>query len=201
MRYLLPLLALSASAFAFAQPVVFGVKGGLPLTEVFDQGEFQGLANIRGSNDWVVGPMLEVRFPLRLGIEVNALFRPLDYRAEGITARATGDSWQIPLLLKWRVLPGPIQPYVSGGPVFQWVRNIRVQATAGNVNVDRTTDDLYAGGAALGGGVEFRLGRLKIQPEVRYTRFVGQDVDLPAAFQDLLRFNKNQAHLLVGIAF
>lgn len=51
-------------------------------------------------------------------------------------------------------------------------------------------------GFALGGGVEFKATRLRIFPELRYTRW-GSD----STFNFEAKSNQNQVELLVGVTF
>jgi hypothetical protein len=51
-------------------------------------------------------------------------------------------------------------------------------------------------GFTVGGGVEFKAFRLRISPELRYTRWGGDSNVLGFAKSD-----QNQAQLLVGLTF
>src|SRR5947209_2197149 len=97
-------------------PVSVGVKGGVSIPD-----DVSGFGVSSESRLYLIGPMVEFRLPLRLGIEVDALYSRLGYRYSvgtigGFsTSRARANSWEVPLLLKYR-LPVPlVHPYISAG--------------------------------------------------------------------------------------
>jgi len=51
----------------------------------------------------------------------------------------------------------------------------------------------------FGGGVEFKLGHVRITPEFRYTRWGSENFRDPVAA--LLRTNKNQGDFILGLTF
>lgn len=80
--------ALCFATTGWAQiPVSAGVKGGVALTDAFENtnlllGDFYPYGEITlhsysDSKDYVVGPFVEVRLPLGFGVEADALYRPL----------------------------------------------------------------------------------------------------------------------------
>jgi hypothetical protein len=87
-------------------------------------------------------------------------------------------TWQFPILAKYRLsvsLATPdAQPFVELGPSF------RIPQTVTNY------------GATAGGGVEMLVNKLKVPPELRYTRWQSDPVRGGKA---------NQAKLLMGISF
>ncbi len=131
MRYLL-LLTISA-ATAVAQPVSFGIKAGVPLSDLVNATSvFAGPGGF--SNDtsmtspYIFGPTVEARLPLGLAIELDALYRHLNYTStfstcilcgslagtSGMTKTTAGD-WEFPLLVKYRFHAKRVRPYVEGG--------------------------------------------------------------------------------------
>jgi hypothetical protein len=74
---------------AFGQKVVAGVIGGATLTDDFRtetipaQGNSPYLTFFSNSKDYVVGVLIEVRFPSHLSVEADALYRPLNYEYTG----------------------------------------------------------------------------------------------------------------------
>ena len=54
-------------------------------------------------------------------------------------------------------------------------------------------------GMVFGGGVEFKIKRLRISPEFRYTRWGSENFRDPV--RSLLRTNRNQGDFLLGILF
>ena len=62
---------------ALAQPVSFGVKGGVPLTDAVE-GDFGGASEARR---YTVGLMIELRLPASFAFEADGLYRRTGYRA------------------------------------------------------------------------------------------------------------------------
>jgi hypothetical protein len=144
MTRLFPLL-LAAAALLPAQNIGVGVKGGIPLKDSYRFSTLGGTTLRDG--DFVVGPMFELRLPAGLGIELNALYR----RGAGI------NSWEFPLLAKYRFPGILIRPTIGGGYMFQRLNDIP--------GLDNRK------GIVASGGVEFKLPKVRITPELRYTRF------------------------------
>ena len=120
MRFsLLFLLLLSIAA---AQSVGFGVKGGVPFTDLFEARGFIGTEPFRASTQhFTVGPMLDVRLPLGFGLEFDALYKRFGQSGgsvRGGTATKTGASWEFPLLGKYRFGGSWVKPYIEAGVSF-----------------------------------------------------------------------------------
>jgi len=78
-----------------------------------------------------------------------------------------------------------IKPFLEAGPSF---RDVRLNSA-----------DLAWGGFTAGGGVELKPGRLKIGPEIRYTRWGADSRTNLNEFNPVS--NLNQAELLLGLSF
>jgi len=184
---------------ASAQLISVGIRGGVPFTNAFaDITEIPPpdyLRQFTGSKDYMIGAMLELHLPLGFSVEGDALYHPLNLATEVNTGTAiyrnsdTFNSWEFPVLAKYRFLHTPlVKPFVEGGPSFR--------ASSSAVNY------LSNEGLTIGGGVEIKLGRLRLEPELRYLRW---RADKPF-YQDgvpvyINSSNLNQAEFLVGIAF
>ena len=186
------------SAATFAQPLSVGIKGGIPLTDPFSNSTFSAVNSFvnsfSGSSDFVVGPSLEVHLPLGFSVEGDALYRPMSLVSEthlvpsSVLSRVTSDhnSWKFPILVKYRFLPIPvIKPYIEAGPSFRTLDSTLSQR-------------LSKKGFTLGGGIELKISRVRLGPELRYTRW-GSDAS--GTLQSLLSSNPNQAEFLLGISF
>src|ERR1051325_5181478 len=96
------ILFLLATHGAQAQPVSFGVKGGVPLTDAV-AGSFGGSSEAR---PYTVGLMLELRLPASFAFEANTLYKRTGYRASQsdsrvtITGQVRAHSWEFPMLMK-----------------------------------------------------------------------------------------------------
>jgi len=56
----------------------------------------------------------------------------------------------------------------------------------------------WIGGLALGGGLDFKLGFVGLQPELRYTRWSSEAFRSP---DGSLRSNRNSLDVLFGVTF
>jgi hypothetical protein len=183
------------SCAAFAQPFSAGIKGGVPFTGAFSDLTTMGVdivtRTFSESNQYIVGPMVELRLPLGLSVEADGLYHPLNFAIEnrviplGLFRSVTDiTSWEFPILGKYH-LPFPIvKPYAELGPSFRHV--------GGNRTYFSNT------GLTAGVGVEVKLGRLRFGPEIRYTRW-GADAP-PLSFPPAAS-NVNQGEFLIGISF
>lgn len=211
MRKLLLGFLLSAPLAFPIGPFAVGVKGGVPFTSNFETGSAPGVTFTADTKRYTVGPVVEFRGPFGLGIEADALYRRLDFESQGnevdifVRQKTTANAWDIPLLLKWRLTPGPIKPYFSVGPTFRYLSNLdQVRDfffAPGNRMTQATTDqpaqlqNRFTAGFTLSGGVQ--LGS-HIAPEIRYTRWGWETFkDLSGVF----RSNQNQVEFLVGLTF
>jgi len=199
----------------FAQPVSFGVEGGVPITDAFDTFRGNTASYATNTHRYVVGPAFQVHLPLRLTVEVDGLYKRLGYQFNAltpttrVTAATVANSWEFPLLVKYEILPGPIRPFVDIGISFRHISGVKeirqvVSTTTGAVGVttltnppefNKATDE----GLVFGGGVAFKLGPVRIGPEIRYTRWGSENFEDPVG--SLLHTNKNQGDFLIGILF
>ncbi|MBZ2178201.1 MAG: hypothetical protein ACK58M_20865 [Acidobacteriota bacterium] len=163
-------LLLTAAFLLPAQSIGVGFKGGVPVKDAY-RFTRQGGASVLRDGDFVVGPLFEVRLPAGVGIELNALYR------QGAGSR----TWELPLLLKYRFPGVLVRPVVGGGYSFQ-----RLSDLPGLNNRQ---------GVVASGGVEFKLPRLRLTPELRYTRFNEQR---PSSG---LLTGTNQLDALIGFSF
>lgn len=182
---------------AQAQLLSYGLKGGVPFSGGFADLTTTSVDVIQrtfsNSKQYIIGPTIELRLPLNLSIEVDALYHPLNLtmqtqivpQATPFTASQLISSWEIPILGKYRFLPLPIvKPYVEAGPSFR-------ASSQGYLSHD---------GFTLGGGVEVKLGRLKVGPEIRYIRW-GSDALATTVGAFFAPSQLNQAEFLVGLSF
>jgi len=192
-------LFLFFGASSSAQLFSYGIKAGIPLTDPFENLTFpspstSGLTihSYSNSKKFVAGGMVEVHLPFGFSVEADGLYRPLRLITDTTNAGLPGmgrdsvnyTSWEVPVLGKYRFLHTPlVKPYVAAGPNFRFL--------------NAPLDHFMSGrGLAIGGGVEIKAYKLRIAPEIRYTRW-GSD----SGFTYYTKSSQNQAELLVGVTF
>jgi hypothetical protein len=172
-------------SLAHAQPVVAGLKIGVPFTDAFQNQGFPSITALTASsNSYTLGPFVEVRLPLNLSLEADALYRGLKFT--NITGSATTGEWDFPVVAKYKFLKGPIRPYVEGGLDFSHLSDLK------NFVVANHTSNF---GVALGAGVEIHALVMRISPEIRW------EGDALQNFTGTVNSNRNQLAFLVGIGF
>jgi hypothetical protein len=203
------LLLAAAGISAPAQVLSFGVKGGVPLKEAVRTYDYlpSWYAN---TGRWTVGPTAELHLGSHFSFEVDALLRAYTtgesmlwllgdgYMPVFYSSRRKTKAWDFPFLLKYRIGRGTHRPFVTAGPQLSWESSdveSKYVCNGGNcyppgyglLNNGSVSWSLGRLGATFGGGMEFRLKRLCIAPELRVTRLIGP--------------NSTQATALVGFTF
>lgn len=195
-HYFLSSLLLLVSP-AFGQHLSVGIKGGVPLTGGFSDTTVRGVDLITrtfsDSKQYIIGPMVELRLPLSLGVEADALYHPLNFATENhlipqnvFRSAENITSWEFPVLGKFRLAIPLVKPYVEAGPSFRHVGSNRGY--------------LSGRGFAIGGGIEVSILKVHIAPELRYTRW-GADTKGTPGQGFLAPSQVNQAAFLVGVSF
>jgi hypothetical protein len=189
----IPLLLLFASTLAFSQPFTAGIKVGLPLTDFLNT--VNGTASTT-TNRYIVGPMVELRLPFGLGVELDALYRHFDYTnivgstVNAVTSTGSSGAWEFPLVAKYRFPSRIVRPYLEAG--VAWDTLMGLTTTAGITSQKSTVM-----GAVIGGGIDIHAIILHVSPELRYTRWTSQHFNVAG----VLHSNQDQAEFLVGITF
>jgi hypothetical protein len=208
------LFALLSSISLCAQFFSVGVKGGVPITDAFNAVQGDQTSYFTSTHRYIIGPTAQVNLPLGFSVEVDALYKRLGFQYQQntvdgtVTAQTVANSWEFPLLVKWAFLPGPIRPFVDAGASFRHITGVDQfrqtllviggqtnSSTSNPAELNKSTD----AGFVFGGGLEFKLGKLRITPELRYTRWGGEVFRDPV--NALLQTNRNQGDFLLGITF
>jgi len=205
------LFFLAGALISSAQIISFGVKAGVPLTEPTPS--YSGFGSQLDTGRWTVGPTIEVRLGHGLSFEADALYRGYrsfnSYFFSGASyptlyswTRTETKAWDFPFLIKYRFTAGRWRPFVDGGYSFtretadsnsflQCVGTSEVCNLQGVYNsVGRfvgASHSQHHGNGVVGVGVDFKLRKITIAPEIRYSRS-----NTP---------NRNQATILVGFTF
>jgi hypothetical protein len=208
-------LCIVGAAALSAQPIGFGIKGGLPLTDAFDVGSSQNIAYESKTKRWIFGPMVELRLPAGLAIEFDALYTQLEFSSVLGTAGSVvnsftdADSWEFPLVLKKKfgganAVAASVRPYVEVGAAFRRITDITqirefITGSSSETNNPAELEDRNSTGFVIGGGLEIRALFLRIAPELRFIHW-GKS-NFRAGIADVLNTNRNQGQFLVGFYF
>jgi hypothetical protein len=203
-KTLLPLFVTAAGLFA--QPIGLGIKGGVPLTDLFDSGDNTVDTDTKR---YVVGPMLELRLPAGLAIEVDALYSRANFSsvfgAAGsiLTAPFDANSWEFPILLKKKfggadAIAASARPFVGAGASFRRLSGLGTVGSFITGNRSGSVDRNNTGFVA-GGGVEFKALFIRIAPEFRFT-YWGTD-HFTEGLANIFQTNKAQGQFLIGLYF
>jgi hypothetical protein len=191
----LALLFLLAAAAAFAQRPSFGIKAGVPFTDLVKSESWKNGMYRPTSSRYTIGPTIELLLPFRLSIEFDALYRPVEYRllSVGATSQsidASGSAWLFPLLAKYRLSRRFVAPYLAAGLAFNRLSGLKQLG-----DLDKAT----VSGLVAAVGLEGRLPVGRISPEIRYTRWSSDNLrNLSGGFG---LSNRTQIEALVGITF
>lgn len=206
-------LLVLGSISALAQPFTAGIKAGVPLTDFVNSVE-SGPSNYTSSTQrYIIGGTAELKLPLGLAVEFDALYRRLEYNGSGnlvdvfTTSKTTAGNWEFPLLLKYRFHFPVVRPYVDAGIAWDTLTGLKqtVAATipvgSGMTAITGTPTELQhstTAGFVLGGGIDIHAIILHISPELRFTRWSSAQF---SALNGAFHSNQNQAELLVGFTF
>lgn len=207
----LSLLLCTLALAAAAQPISIGIKAGVPVTDALDALQGNQAAYVSHTHRYLIGPTVQLNFPFRFSIEVDALYKRLGYDynqfagpGSPTSTRTTANSWEFPVLGKYAIFGGPIRPFIDAGANFRHISGVdQVRSTLSAVNVNVSSASEFNKdtdiGFAFGGGIELKLGIVRVTPEFRYTRWGSENFHDPVA--SLLRTNKNQGDFILGLTF
>jgi hypothetical protein len=153
--------------------------------------------------------------PFGLGVEVDALYRRAgssylfsNFAGSSYT-QERANSWEFPLLLKYKFPIPLIKPFIEGGYAPRLINGtvnnngFRVNLQTGQQTYGQShygTNDTSQG-LVIGGGVQLGLGRLLISPGVRYTHWNNQPFLVLEPDGPTFGSSRNQADILVGLSW
>jgi hypothetical protein len=210
LSYLWMTAGILASYACFGQEVSVGVIGGAMATD-----DLTGAGATSVSKRYVVGPTVEIGLPLRLEVEVDALYRREGYQTSfsgqlsTIFADERANSWEFPILLKYR-FPSPVaRPFLEAGYAPRVIHGSI--SSNGTDDFAPTGPQYYASragtnwplshGIVVGGGVRFAIGRLHLSPELRYTRWSNSAISGSYDDGPSWQSTQNQVDVLLGVAW
>lgn len=168
-----------------AQTISAGLKVGVPLTALVTASSPGYQASTRR---YTLGPAIELKLVHRLALEAGALYKRLEFGYSG--AGSSAGRWEFPFLVKYRFRGWLWRPFVGAGASLNWVNG-----SGGRFAELRHGS---AVGIVAGTGIETRLGRLRLAPEVRFTRWADRNLGVRDAS---LRSSLTQAEILAGLTF
>ncbi len=184
-------LLLVVSWPAESQLISLGIKGGVPLADPLETGQGSTSGITHDVRRYIVGPTGELHLPFGFGVELDALYRGLNFTsffANSSSVNTNGSDWQFPLLAKYEFRRGVIiHPFVDAGVTFRHV-------SFSNVSIG----DPNTAGISVGGGLTAKFLFLRLSPEFRYARFPTEVFGTNFSF---IRSTSNQVDFLVGFTF
>lgn len=198
-----------------AQLISVGAKAGVPALDAFKIATSgPGTTYESHFRRYTVGPMIEVGVPFGFAIEFDALYRRIGYSsaADGAGlvsyARTSGNSWEFPLIVKHKFGPRFFRLYAGGGATFNHLSDLKTLGQSFDAVLNRFTlinllvpSELRRSnnyGAVTVFGVQVGAGRVRVSPEIRYTRWGRRTFsDLNGLFDS----EKNQFDFLIGLTY
>jgi hypothetical protein len=203
---LILLILLFPCSLAKAQGISWGLSAGVPLNGL----AIADSSRVARTMRFTFGPSLRVALPHGFGVDLDLLYKRLDFGFASYPARITAHHLELVPLLRYSFGSSPIRPFVHAGMPSNWVlarggSDACVDAPAGGKGylcIDRKTvaqlRHSHTHGFVLGGGLDFESGVLHLVPELRVTRWLDRNIgtqDSP------LRSNLNQVEILMGFLF
>lgn len=186
-------LLLGVTSAIFAQHLDFGfdfgVKGGVPFTDILSIPNIVSspVTTLEKSNNYLIGPVAELRIPFGFAFEVDGIYHASDYHltTNNITTTLTASSWEIPYLAKFRFPIPLLKPFVSAGGAYRSFTDLPN-------NLITPTHNAFV----LGGGLELRISRLRLSGEARWLHW-----NSPPNNSNVARLDSNQGEVLFGLVF
>lgn len=174
-RLVLALLCLAVPGAA--QGLTLGAVGGVRAS-----GDAQPTYSTDTSSSklYLVGPMVEVQLPFHFAFEADALYSRLGkssyypFIANEYSIRNIANSWEFPLLVKYRLPVRRVHPYVCAGAELRHasgqMNGIHYGYYLGDITFFSSDWSARDHAFVAGGGIDVEVGRFRISPGVRYVR-------------------------------
>jgi opacity protein-like surface antigen len=193
------LLTIFSGACLAESPFILGVRGGVPLGDVI-QAVQSGSGASSSTDNYVVGPTVGIRLPLGFSVTADALYTRLNFSATSSSVSAHANSWEFPVMA--RFTPGresALRPFVGAGVSVRHLSDLGNAQSFLTNSSSTSLQDSPGVGFVMGGGLQFKLGALHIDPEIRYTHWGSNSVS--SAFSSVVHLNDNEGQILVGLTF
>jgi hypothetical protein len=181
----LALALIFAGHAIYAQAVTVGVIGAVPLTDTFDTGFIHSGSFDPKTVRYQIGPAIDFRLQRSFWVDIDALYQPFSFNESSFggipfQSHLSGNLWQFPALLKYRVPTPLFKPFVETGPSIQIAANLTEISTTvlqPTPFISHPDAPGAVGGIVLGGGIDLRVGHFLISPQVRYTHWLSKTFD------------------------
>ena len=194
---------------SFAQPFGAGLKLGVPFSDFVDKASTGNLSSFSHPKRYIFGLSGELRLPFGLGIEVDALYRRLGYDAtvdvggNTVILNTTANTWEFPLLAKYRFGKHVVRPFVDAGIAWDSLhgltQSVRRAVSTGTITpITSNSAETTTKGFVMGAGLEIKALFIHLTPELRYTRWGAKHFFDPSG---ILNSNQSQSEFLLGISF
>jgi len=197
---------LLAGSACLAQSVTVGALGGVRVTD-----DLSGIAATGVSKRYVVGPSVDIGLLFGLAFEADALYRRNGYESRfsnygsSYCADQRSNSWEFPLLVKYRLPLGRLKPFVEAGyapRVMHGTIEYDSQSflpPGSPMHTIGTSDGQLSHGFVTGGGLQVSFGRFAVAPTLRYARW--NNVALSGNYSNGPSFQstQNQADVMMGL--
>ncbi|HEY4361010.1 MAG TPA: hypothetical protein VGN17_08580 [Bryobacteraceae bacterium] len=181
-------LLMSSEKPAQAQLVAVGVKAGVRTTSDVSGFSLQSAESQR----YTLGPMVELRLPLHLGVEFDALYRRFGYTSNFASCcgssvmRERSNSWEFPIIAKYHLPAWRVQPFVGVGYAPRTVSGSVVSSgsfLSGMTSNPPTSVYTYyfnqhsgthypiTHGLVVSAGLDLGAKHFRISPELRYVHW------------------------------
>jgi hypothetical protein len=173
------------------------VKVGVPITDAFSNTSLGPSQNFySNSQNYILGPSIELHLPFHVSAEFDALYRPLTFgtstanvvngRPVLSTNSTTLSNWEFPLMFKYHFRNEHlVKPYAEVGLSFR----------AGAQQLSY----LSGTGISAGVGADLKVPLVRLSPEFRYTHWSSDGAHSPVAAP--LGSRLDQVEFLFGFSF
>ena len=197
-----------ASSSRDESSVSFGLLAGGQLRDWFSSVQNGSTSFADNSGRFLIGPTLQFHWP-RFTLEVDALRRGFGARSSGsilglgFSNQSNGSAWEFPVLLKRKFrMSGMAKTFLGTGVAIRYLIQDATLAASGNpANQVQSSDRNVTFGIPLAAGVEFKVLRFRVTPELRYTLWTADKSFAPVRSSGSYDPNHNQVGLLFGFTF
>lgn len=205
-RLLLPcLFALFSVCPTRAQEVSFGFSAGLPMTNLLEARD----GEVSETSRYSFGPAVRVGLPHDFAVDVSMMYKRGEFGFSSDPARASVHRLELPVQLRYLFPGSRVRPWIHLGMSFNRVLSVGGAEACGEAGLGEPLFCVAGGAAAVmrhkttrgptvGGGLELRKGRMRLDPEVRITRWVDRNF---GTRDSSLQSNLTQVEVLLGVSF